>query len=419
MVKVALLDRAISRSGSGRLTRLRNGLSGFDTFLLGPVQPSTQRQEVIRRALVVATILAVIPIQQMQIPGWPAVVAGCVAALLYNIPLSYLVFKKRWYTSARWLGLILDSLVLAIATLFVFKAMAGANSASEIWLVYVIYVVTGGFTMAPAGSLMYTGVWTGWLALATLLYFPDGTIYRDELVVRLVFLGAIGLLALALAFELDKRRRRLELQNRQTVGMLAKLVEARDTDAGAHLHRIQHYSRALARHLGFSHREADEIAYASMIHDVGKANVPDAVLKKAGPLSPEEWTLMQEHTTLGDQLLSENGDFHMAREVARWHHERWDGSGYPDGLAGEEIPLSARIVAVADVFDALTSERPYKAAWSDEEAMRELQLIAGTHLDPSLVRAFRALWDRGEIARISEQFAEQERISQAQQQLAA
>ena len=203
MVKVALLNRAIPRSGSGRLSPSFKRAVGlrYVSSRAGVQPPSTQQQDVIRRALVVATILAVIPIQQMQIPGWPAVVAGCVAALLYNIPLAYLVFKKEWYTSARWLGLILDSLVLAIATLFVFKAMAEANSASEIWLVYVIYVVTGGFTLAPAGSLLYTAVWTGWLTLATLLYFPEGTISRDELAVRLVFLGTVGLIALALAFE--------------------------------------------------------------------------------------------------------------------------------------------------------------------------------------------------------------------------
>jgi HD-GYP domain-containing protein (c-di-GMP phosphodiesterase class II) len=402
MVKIGFLDRAVpmKRLGAGRRRRLRNALASLDVLLLGPVQASTQRQELIRRAVVALIIISVLPIQQMQIPGWPAVVAGCAAALAYNIPLSYLTLRKRWYSSARWLGLILDSTVLAVCTLFVFKAMAVENSASEIWLVYVIYVVTGGFTMAPAGSLIYTGIWTGWLALATLLYFEPGTIYYDELPVRLVFLGAVGLIALALALELDKRRRRLEQQNRQTVGMLAKLVEARDTDAGAHLHRIQFFSRALASHLGFSRSEADEIAYASIVHDVGKANIPDSILKKAGPLTDEEWRVMQEHTVLGDQLLSENGDFDSARQVARWHHERWDGSGYPDGLRGEDIPLAARIVAVADVFDALISRRPYKEAWMPEEALLELKRLSSTHLDPTLVDAFRQLWVRGDISSI-------------------
>jgi putative two-component system response regulator len=181
------------------------------------------------------------------------------------------------------------------------------------------------------------------------------------------------------------------------MGMLATLVEARDTDAGAHLHRIQHFSKALALKLGFSQREAQEIAYAAMVHDVGKANVPDAVLKKPGPLSDDERRIMQGHTAWGDRLLTENSDFEIARIVARAHHEHWDGSGYPDGLAGMDIPLPARVVAVADVFDALISKRPYKEAWPAHTALEELRRISGSHLDPHVVHAFEQLWGEGRI----------------------
>ncbi len=390
----------------GWLRRLRNALVSVDQAVFGPVEPATQRQEVIRRPLVALVIMAVLPIQQMRIPGWPAVVIACGVAIAYNLPLLWLVFKGRRYSAARALGLVLDAIVLMGASLYVFREMGAAGSASEIWLVFVIYVVTGGFTLAPAGSILYTSTWIVWYALATLLYFPSNSIYHEELPVRLVFLGTVGLIALGMARELEKRRARLEVQNRQTLGMLAKLVEARDTDAGAHLRRIQHFSRALALHLGFADSDAEEIAYASMIHDVGKANVPDAILKKPGPLNPREWRLMQEHTLLGDQLLTENSDFAMAREVARWHHEHWDGAGYPDGLAAEEIPLAARIVAVADVFDALISKRPYKQAWPPEGAMREIQRVAGSHLDPAIVKAFLELWEAGEITRIVGQLDE-------------
>jgi putative two-component system response regulator len=264
--------------------------------------------------------------------------------------------------------------------------------------------------MAPVGSLLYTALWMGWFALATLLYFPAGSHFQEQLPIRLFFFAAFGLISLGMAAELQKRRTRLEVQNRQTMGMLAKLVEARDTDAGAHLHRIQHFSRALALHIGLSQREAQEIAYASLMHDVGKANVPDAILKKPGPLSPDDWLTMQHHTLWGEELLAENQDFDLARQVARWHHERWDGRGYPDGLRGPAIPLPARIVSVADVFDALISERPYKRPWAPDAAMEELQRIAGSQLDPDVVAAFADLYRRGVIDRISQELGESEQV---------
>ena len=300
--------------------------------VVGPAEVGETRRYIVQRALVAAVIIAVLPIQQMHIPGWPAVVVGCVVAFLYNIPLAYLVFVKERLFLARILGLFLDALVLMGASLFVFREMGAVNSTSDIWLVFLLYIVTGGFMLAPIGSLLYTALWIGWFALGTLLYFPSSSAFYDQLPIRLVFFATIGVVALGMARELQKRRARLEQQNRQTMGMLAKLVEARDTDAGVHLHRIQYFSRALALHLGVSEDEAQEIAYASMTHDVGKAHVPDAVLKKPGPLNPEEWRIMQNHTAWGDHLLADNSDFEIARQVARWHHEHWDGSGTRTGL---------------------------------------------------------------------------------------
>jgi putative two-component system response regulator len=269
--------------------------------------------------------------------------------------------------------------------------------------------------MAPIGSLFYTALWMAWFALATLLYFPGGGQFQEQLTMRLFFFAAFGLISLGVATELQKRRTKLEVQNRQTMGMLAKLVEARDTDAGAHLHRIQHFSKALALHIGLSQRDAQEIAYASLMHDVGKANVPDAILKKPGPLSPDDWITMQHHTLWGEELLAENHDFDLARQVARWHHERWDGRGYPDGLRGPSIPLPARIVSVADVFDALISERPYKRPWTPDAAIEELQRIAGSQLDPDVVAAFVDLYNRGVIDRISQELHEAEQPGMLEQ----
>ena len=369
---------------------------------MGPTDPGATRQEIIRRALVASAIIAVLPIQQ-GLPGWPGVVAGCGCALIYDVPLAYIVFARKQYFAARVLGIVLDALVLMGASFFVFQEMGANGSSSDIWLVFMVYVVTGGFTLAPLGSLLYTALWISWFAYGTLMYFPSGSQYADQLPIRMIFLATVGVSALGAASELIKRRDKLAQQNKQTMGMLAKLVEGRDTDAGAHLQSIQHFSRALALHMGLSRREADEIAYASMVHDVGKANVPDAVLKKDGPLDREEWAIMQAHTKWGEELLIQNSDFEMARQVARWHHERWDGTGYPDGLAGEAIPFVARLVAVADVYDALISQRPYKEAWPAEKAIAELHRLAGNHLDPQVVAAFSSLWERGVIKRISEE----------------
>jgi len=387
---------------AGGFRRRLSLLGGVGQLLLGPTNPDASRQDVIRRALIAAVIVAILPIQQ-GIPGWPGIVGGCAFALAYNVPLFYLVFVRKLHFQARALGLVLDSIVLMGASFYVFREMGANGSSSDIWLVFMVYVVNGGFTLAPIGSLLYTSVWISWFAFGTLLYFPDGAHYVEQLPLRMILLATVGVSSLGGAAELEKRRNKLAQQNKQTIGMLAKLVEGRDTDAGMHLQSIQHFSRALALHLGLSKREADEIAYASMVHDVGKANVPDAVLKKEGPLDRQEWTIMQAHTKWGEELLIENSDFEMAREVARWHHERWDGSGYPDGLAGEAIPFVARLVAVADVYDALISQRPYKEAWPAEKAIAELRRLSGSHLDPEIVAAFCQLWERGVIKRISEE----------------
>jgi hypothetical protein len=394
--------------GSSWYTRATRWLADAAVEVLGPSDQATQRQDVLRRALIAVVIIAILPIQQLRIPGWEAVLIACCVALLYDIPLGYLVFVKQRYLLVQLVGLVLDSIILMGASLFVFREMAAAGSSSDLWLVFVVYIMTGGFTMAPIGSLFYTGLWIGWFALATLLYFPPGSHYMEELPLRMVFLAMIGVVSLGMARELEKRRLRLEQQNRQTMGMLATLVEARDTDAGAHLHRIQHFAKALALHVGVSPREAQEIAYASMVHDVGKANVPDAVLKKSGPLTVDERRIVQQHTEWGDELLADNSDFEVARQVARWHHERWDGSGYPDGLAGEDIPAAARIVAVADVYDALISKRPYKEAWSPDAAIREIRRLSGAHLDGRLVDAFVELWEWGVIQRITAEIEEKQ-----------
>jgi len=149
-------------------------------------------------------------------------------------------------------------------------------------------------------------------------------------------------------------------------------------------------SQVLARHTGMGEDEAEKVLNASPMHDIGKIGIPDSILLKPGKLDAAEWDIMKTHTTIGAEILSGHDSelMLMARDIALGHHEKWDGKGYPFGLKGEEIPLTARIVALADVFDALTSVRPYKQAWSIDDTMAELQRLRGNHFQPDLVDCF-------------------------------
>jgi len=413
------MDSALRQAPAGGALRAARLVGSILVNIVGPAEASSQRQDVLRRALLAPVVIAVVPIQQLHLPGWQAVVIICSAALVYNIPIAYCVFVRKWYLTARAMAFVGDAMLLAGGSFVVLHEMGSSNSSSDLWLAFLVFVVSGGFTLAPAGSLIYTALAMTCFGLGTVIFYPADSHYHEQLPIRLLFFATFGLVSLGMARELGRRRARLEQQNRQTMGMLATLVEARDTDAGAHLHRIQHFSKALALRLGFSQRDAQEIAYAAMVHDVGKANVPDAVLKKPGPLTLEERRIIQEHTSMGDRLLKDNSDFEVARLVARFHHERWDGSGYPDGLEGTQIPQAARIVAVADVFDALISKRPYKEAWPADEALREIRRLAGSHLDPEVVQAFVDVWNGGHIQRILQEMATQPAPAEAANERAA
>lgn len=176
----------------------------------------------------------------------------------------------------------------------------------------------------------------------------------------------------------------------QIVQRLGLAAEYKDNETGLHVIRMSHYSRILALAAGLSDAAAEELLNAAPMHDIGKIGIPDAVLRKPGKLDEAEWAVMSQHAEIGARIIGEHpsGLLRMARSIALCHHEKWDGSGYPHGLSGEDIPLEARIVAIADVFDALTSERPYKAAWSVDDAIALIQREAGKHFDPALVALF-------------------------------
>jgi len=195
----------------------------------------------------------------------------------------------------------------------------------------------------------------------------------------------------------QKRTAQLNEANMDAIYMLAVAAEAKDHDTGAHVLRIQRYAEALSAAYGLAQHDAQEIGYSSILHDVGKLHVPDQILSKPGPLDDNERTAMEQHTIVGERILSTRPFFTRARLIARSHHENFDGTGYPDGLQGEGIPVEARIVHVADVYDALTSARAYKEAWSVTMAMRMIKESAGTLFDPSIATALAKLHDSGDL----------------------
>lgn len=190
----------------------------------------------------------------------------------------------------------------------------------------------------------------------------------------------------------------VEEREREIVSTLMRAAENRDTDTGDHIARVSAYVGLIAEALGLPPAERRQLCLAATMHDVGKIGVPDAILLKPGPLTAEERVEMQAHAERGRRILegSTSEVVQLAAEIAASHHERWDGQGYPAGLKGEAIPLPGRIVAVADVFDALVSDRPYKQAWPLERAKAYLREQAGQHFDPACVDAFLAGWDEVE-----------------------
>jgi putative two-component system response regulator len=182
----------------------------------------------------------------------------------------------------------------------------------------------------------------------------------------------------------------LEQSHHDAIAMLAHAGNYNDTDTGTHIWRMGAYAGALARACGWSLDRSAQLELAATMHDTGKLGIPQAILRKPGPLDAQEWEVMKTHPRIGHDILSmsEAPVFRLAAEVALRHHEKWDGSGYPDGLAGVAIPESARIVELADVFDALSMQRPYKEPWPIGKIVDYLQAGAGVHFDPELVLVF-------------------------------
>lgn len=190
-----------------------------------------------------------------------------------------------------------------------------------------------------------------------------------------------------------ERTRELEETRLEIVRRLGIAAEYRDKEAGLHIIRISLFSRALGKAVGMNDGEAELLMNASPMHDVGKIGIPDSILLKPRKLEPKEWEIIKTHSTIGAKILGGHDSklLQSARIIAHTHHEKWDGTGYPAGIAGEEIPLIGRIVAVADVFDALTSQRPYKEPWPVEKAVAFLEKNNGKLFDPRILTAFKEI----------------------------
>jgi CHASE2 domain-containing sensor protein len=352
----------------------------FSDLVRGRVDPAKVRGRIVVVGAAAPTLQDVhpTPTASGRLMSGPEIEANAIYTATHGLPLRDV---------PGWLKL------LAIALLGVFPALASLR------------------LRALLAALLAPGVAVAWLVVAQVA-FDHGRVLP---VAAPLFALAVGtVVTIAAGYAAERRRRRSfaqrnealeeavlertsELRDMQLeiIHRLAAATDARDEETGLHLERIGRLCEQLGLALGLSADEALTLRYASLLHDVGKIAVPDAILTKPGKLTEDEWVVMRRHTTAGADMLagSRAPIMRMAEQIALTHHERWDGGGYPQGLAGEAIPLVGRICAVCDVFDALLSRRPYKEPWPLQDALDELRRERGTHFDPAVVDAFLALVD--------------------------
>jgi response regulator RpfG family c-di-GMP phosphodiesterase len=208
---------------------------------------------------------------------------------------------------------------------------------------------------------------------------------------------------------LRNAKRLVKIREKEMILRLSKTAEYKDTDTGRHIERVGMYSELLAKSYGLNRSQSEVIMLAAPLHDVGKISVPDHILRKSAKLDPDEWKIMQQHTIIGYKIFedTEISLLKCAGLIALYHHEKWNGQGYPVGLTGDDIPLEARIVAIADVFDALTMKRPYKEPWPLEKAFDLIKKEQGKHFDPELVDIF--LKNEDKIRKICLNFQDDEK----------
>jgi ribonuclease P protein subunit RPR2 len=227
---------------------------------------------------------------------------------------------------------------------------------------------------------------------------PELPAVHDQLIVFARELGELYRLERTRSEELQQVLQSLQESYLATMKSLAQVIEAKDQTTRGHLDRTQAYGLALARRIDPQLASTPTLGYGFFLHDIGKVGVPEHILCKRGPLDGAEWDVMRRHPLVGAQIVAPIAFLRDALDLIRHHHERFDGAGYPDGLRGAEIPLSARIFAVADSFDAMTSDRPYRGAIGVERALGEIRCGAGSQFDPEVVRVFVRMIEQGPAA---------------------
>jgi HD-GYP domain-containing protein (c-di-GMP phosphodiesterase class II) len=273
------------------------------------------------------------------------------------------------------------------------------------WLGVLSILLAG--IVAPLASLRFRASTSALIALAiAAVYlllaqfaFASGTILLISYPLVAWAVGLVGMVGASYVgalIERDAFSRRLSESQRELIQRLAHAVEFRDAETGEHIQRIGVLCERLALAIGWKPADAEMLRYASAMHDIGKIGVPDRVLLKRGRLNAEEWAIIRTHPVTGGEILagSDNPLLQIAEQIARTHHERWDGGGYPAGLRGEQIPLAGRICTICDVYDALVSKRSYKESWTVRDTLAEIEHGAGTRFDPELVAAFMRLVPR-------------------------
>ena len=230
---------------------------------------------------------------------------------------------------------------------------------------------------------------------------PDRLALEAQLAVFAREVGSLWEAERTRSRELDHVVTSLEETYVATMQALAQVVEEKDRTTAGHLGRTQQYGLALAGRVNPALARRPDVAYGFFLHDIGKVGIPEQVLSKPGPLDEDEWALMREHPAIGTRILEPIRFLTGALEIVRSHHERWDGAGYPDGLEAEQIPLTARIFALADSFDAMTSDRPYRKAMPVEDALDEIRRGAGSQFDPRIAAEFLAMAATGEVLTVS------------------
>jgi HD-GYP domain-containing protein (c-di-GMP phosphodiesterase class II) len=346
----------------------------FSRVLNGQVDPAALRGRVVVIGATAPTLhdLHATP-EGSDLMSGPEVQANAIWTVLHGLPLR---------TTPRWLEVLLILLGAFAVPLLALRvrAVVAALAAPAFALVYVAVaqiVFEHGLVLAQAGPLAA-------LALSSVATVAVGHLLETVERQRIAEVNDL------LEEEVRARTSALRATEMEIIQRLGRAVESRDEETGDHIARIAELSLRLAVAAGLSADEADLLSRASAMHDVGKIAISDHILRKPDPLTDEERADMQRHTDVGGDLLagSRSPVVQLGEIIARTHHEHWDGTGYPNGLAGEEIPLAGRICAVCDVYDALTSARPYKPAWPDSAAREELRALSGRHLDPRLVGLF-------------------------------